>query len=49
MAARLGAPTLMLMSRHTDPEMSAPTGAAEWMRQKIDVITPEAVMAQLRR
>ena len=50
MAARLGAPTLMLMSCHTDPAMSAPHGkAAQWMRQdSIDTITPEAVMDQLR-
>ena len=51
LAARLGAPTLMLMSRHTDPGMSAPHGkAAYWMRQdSIEAITPEAVMDQLRK
>ena len=51
LAARLGAPTLMLMSRHTDPGMSAPHGkAADWMRQdSIEAITPEAVMDQLRK
>ena len=41
----------MLMSRHTDPGMSAPHGkAAYWMRQdSIEAITPEAVMDQLRK
>lgn len=34
LAATLGAPTLMLMSGHTDPAMSAPTGpCTHWLRQ----------------
>ena len=50
MAARLGAPTLMLMSRHTDPGMSAPYGpAAAWMREDaIEKITPAMVLDHLR-
>ena len=47
LAARLGAPTLMLMSGHTDPLMSAPVGAkTAWLREdSIDAIRPEAAMA----
>ena len=34
MAARLGAPTIMVMSRHTDPAMSAPYGQnADWIKR----------------
>lgn len=51
LAARLGAPTLMLMSRHTDPAMSAPTGpAAAWLREDdIAAITPEAAFAAVQQ
>lgn len=34
MGARLGAPTIMVMSRHTDPSMSAPYGPkADWIKR----------------
>ena len=51
MAARLGAPTLMLMSQHTDPAMSAPYGAsASWLREDdINTITVDDVFDQLRK
>ena len=47
LAARLGAPTIMVMSRHTDPDMSAPVGAkAGWIKDDdIAKITPQDVMA----
>ena len=50
LAARLGAPTLMLMSGHTDPLMSAPVGPkAEWLReQTTDAILPDAAIAACR-
>lgn len=46
LAARLGAPTVMVMSRHTDPEMSAPVGPrAGWIKQDdIAAIRPEDVL-----
>lgn len=46
LAARLGTPTLMLMSGHTDPVASAPFGArAAWLREETaDAISPEAAM-----
>ena len=50
LAARLGVPTLMLMSGHTDPAMSAPTGArTAWLRREaIDEIRPEAAIEACR-
>ena len=50
LAARLGVPTLMLMSGHTDPSMSAPTGArTAWLRgEGIDDIGPEAAIEACR-
>lgn len=46
LAARLGAPTIMVMSEHTNPAMSAPVGdKAGWIkRDDISQITPEDVM-----
>ena len=46
LAARLDAPTVMVMSRHTDPSMSAPYGKrAGWIKDEdIAAITPEMVM-----
>ena len=50
LAARLGAPTLMLMSGHTDPSMSAPAGGrTAWLRQeRVDDIRPEAAVEACR-
>ena len=50
LAARLGAPTLMLMSGHTDPSMSAPSGAqTAWLRREaMDEIRPEAAIEACR-
>ena len=47
LGARIGTPTVMVMSKHTDPSMSAPVGAsADWLRgDDITAITPEEVMA----
>ena len=47
LAARLDAPTVMVMSRHTDPSMSAPYGKrAGWIKDDaITTITPAKVMA----
>lgn len=46
LAARLNAPTIMVMSHHTDPSMSAPYGArAGWIKDDdITAITPSMVM-----
>ncbi|MCE2517687.1 MAG: glycosyltransferase family 9 protein [Alphaproteobacteria bacterium] len=46
LGARLGAPTIMVMSRHTDPTMSAPYGpCAGWIkRDDIAAISAEMVM-----
>lgn len=46
LAARLGAPTVMVMSRHTDPAMSAPVGPrAGWIKEEdIRSIKPEDVL-----
>jgi len=46
LAARLHAPTLMVMSRYTDPNMSAPFGAhAGWIkREDITTITADMVL-----
>jgi ADP-heptose:LPS heptosyltransferase len=51
LGARLGTPTVMLMSVHTDPAMSAPVGAkARWLKDHdIAAITPEAVLAEWQR
>ena len=48
LAARLDAPTVMVMSRHTDPSMSAPYGKrAGWIKDDdITKITPAMVMAK---
>ena len=48
LAARLDAPTVMVMSRHTDPSMSAPGGQkAGWIKDDdITKITPEMVIAK---
>ena len=50
LAARLGVPTLMLMSGHTDPAMSAPVGArASWLREEaVEAIRPGAAMEACR-
>ncbi len=50
LAAALGTPTLMLMSRVTDPEQSAPRGAmASWLRRDdLAALPVEAVAAALR-
>jgi len=50
MAARLGAPTIMVMSRHTDPAMSAPVGPrAGWIkREDIAAIDAGDVLAAAR-
>ena len=50
LSARLGTPTLMLMSGHTDPEMSAPVGArTAWLRESsIGAIQPAAAMEECR-
>jgi ADP-heptose:LPS heptosyltransferase len=47
MAARLGAPTVMVMGPQTNPEMSAPTGRrCDWVRaDAIDTINADTVMA----
>lgn len=49
LAARTGAPTLMLMGADTDPTMSAPVGARSgWLRQdSVSSITAEAALARL--
>ena len=46
LASCIGVPTLMLMSKHTDPLMSAPFGSrVEWLREdEIDSIVPEKAM-----
>ena len=51
LGARLGAPTLMVMSKHTDPAMSAPVGPnADWIKQDdISAITADDVMAAATR
>lgn len=51
MAARLGAPTVMLMSRHTDPTMSAPYGpSVSWLKEDaISSIAPETVFDHLKK
>lgn len=51
LGARLGAPTLMVMSQHTDPAMSAPVGPhADWIKQDdISAITADDVMAAATR
>ena len=48
LAARLDAPTVMVMSRHTDPAMSAPMGKrAGWIKEDdIAAITPSMVLAK---
>ena len=50
MAARLGAPTVMVMSRHTDPDMSAPVGSrAGWVKKDdIAAVLPEEVLEAVR-
>lgn len=47
LAARAGAPTIMVMGDDTDPSMSAPTGVnCGWVRKPhIDEVRPEDVMA----
>ena len=49
MAARTGAPTIMLMGPQTDPKMSAPIGtAASWMHNaNLQAITSDDVLAKL--
>ena len=49
LAAKTGAPTLMMMGPDTDPAMSAPTGrAASWLRATpISGITVTAALASL--
>ena len=49
LAAKLGVPTVMLMSGHTDPSMSAPTGErATWLQApSVSDLTAEAVLAKL--
>jgi ADP-heptose:LPS heptosyltransferase len=49
LAARLHTPTLMVMSRHTDPSMSAPFGdRAIWIkRDDITTITADMVLAEI--
>ena len=49
LAAKTGAPTLMMMGPDTDPEMSAPSGiAASWLRATpISAITVTAALASL--
>ena len=49
LAAKTGAPTLMMMGPDTDPEMSAPSGiAASWLRANpISGITVTAALASL--
>jgi ADP-heptose:LPS heptosyltransferase len=51
LAARLHVPTLMVMSRHTDPNMSAPFGnRAGWIkREDITTITADMVLELLDR
>lgn len=51
MAARLGTPTLMVMSQHTDPAMSAPYGPhATWLRdENIDRLTADQVYDHLKK
>ena len=46
LAARLDAPTVMVMSHHTDPTMSAPYGQrAGWIKNDdITAITPQMVL-----
>jgi ADP-heptose:LPS heptosyltransferase len=48
LAARLHAPTIMVMSRHTDPSMSAPFGDhASWIkRDDISTITADMVLEE---
>ena len=50
LAARTGAPTLMVMGGDTDPAMSAPVGArAGWIRKdRVDAVTPDEVLASLK-
>ena len=49
LAAKTGAPTLMMMGSDTDPAMSAPNGiAASWLRANpISGITVTAALASL--
>lgn len=49
MAARFGTPTLMLMSHHTDPSMSAPYGErADWIRCcSLNDLSAEAVLEKV--
>ena len=51
LAAKTGTPTLMVMGRDTDPEMSAPTGEkTAWIRQdRIEDVSPKSVIEALRR
>ena len=50
LAARTGAPTLMVMGGDTDPAMSAPVGArAGWIRKdRVEAVTPDEVIASLK-
>ena len=50
LAAKTGTPTLMVMGRDTDPEMSAPTGGkTAWVRQdRIEDVSPKSVIEALR-
>ena len=49
LAAAVGAPTLMLMSAHTDPRVSAPSGpCARWLKcDDLTALPAEAVIAAL--
>lgn len=51
LAAMVGAPTLTLMSYHTDPVLSGPRGSnCAWLKEAvIDRITVETVIADLQR
>ena len=48
LAAKTGTPTLMVMGRDTDPEMSAPTGGkTAWVRQdRIEKMCPKSLLSR---
>ena len=50
LAARMDAPTVMVMGKDTDPLMSAPVGnKAGWVRsEKIDMVQPDDVLNRLK-